>query len=303
METTFVKTKEFIGHSGQIFSIAYNDDFIYSASADKFVTLWNVITGEQDKLAIKFEKTPYSIALISKNEKLVVGLDNGDLHIFDLVYRKELKFYQQHKSAVFFALENKSKTHFYSCDNDGNLAVWNTNSLKLELFLPFNCGKIRRMTLNSDESKLFLACQDGFIRILETNFYNLIDEFYAHEGGVTALCLDPNNEIILLTGGKDAHLKVWNLTTKCCIKSIPAHNYVIYDILFLEYDKFVTISRDKSIKIWDNETLSVLQKIDSKSKGHKHSVNSIVKLNETSFVTASDDKTIKCFSSIELIHR
>jgi WD40 repeat protein len=298
MEKAFVKTKEYIGHSGQIFSIDFFGDFIYSASADKFVTRWNLVTDEQDKFAIRFEKSPYSIALISNNDKLAVGLENGDLHIFDLSDRKELKFYQQHMSGVFYLLENKSKTHFYSCDADGNLAVWNTSSLKLELFLPFNCGKIRRMTLNSDESKLFLACQDGFIRILETHFYNLIDEIYTHEGGVTALCLDPNNETIFLTGGKDAHLKVWNLTTKRCIKSIPAHNYVIYDVLFLVYDKFVTISRDKSIKIWDKETFSVIQKIDSKSKGHKHSVNSIVKLNETSFVTASDDKTIKCFSSI-----
>jgi WD40 repeat protein len=298
MEKAFVKTKEYIGHSGQIFSIDFFGDFIYSASADKFVTRWNLVTDEQDKFAIRFEKSPYSIALISNNDKLAVGLENGDLHIFDLSDRKELKFYQQHMSGVFYLLENKSKTHFYSCDADGNLAVWNTSSLKLELFLPFNCGKIRRMTLNSDESKLFLACQDGFIRILETHFYNLIDEIYTHEGGVTALCLDPNNETIFLTGGKDAHLKVWNLTTKRCIKSIPAHNYVIYDVLFLVYDKFVTISRDKSIKIWDKKTFSVIQKIDSKSKGHKHSVNSIVKLNETSFVTASDDKTIKCFSSI-----
>ncbi len=298
METTFVKTKEFIGHSGQIFSIAFDGNFIYSSSADKFVTRWNFQTSQQDKFAIRFEISPYTISLISNYEKLAVGLENGDLHIFDLLNRKEVKFYQQHKSAVFSALENKSKSHFYSCDADGNLAVWNTSSLKLELFLPFNCGKIRRMTLNSDESKLFLACQDGFIRILETHFYNLIDEIYTHEGGVTALCLDPNNETIFLTGGKDAHLKVWNLTTKRCIKSIPAHNYVIYDILFLAYDKFVTISRDKSIKIWDKETFSVIQKIDSKSKGHKHSVNSIVKLNENSFVTASDDKTIKIFEQV-----
>ena len=42
--------------------------------------------------------------------------------------------------------------------------------------------------------------------------------------------------------------------------------------------------------------MSVLLKIDSKSKGHKHSVNSVVKMNENSFVTASDDRTIKCFS-------
>ena len=133
METTFVKSKEFIGHSGQIFSIAFDGSFIYSAAADRFVTRWNVETEKQDKFAIRFEKTPYSIALISNNEKLAVGLENGDLHIFDLVNRIELKFYQQHKKAVFFLKENKSKKQFYSCDADGNVTVWNSDSLKLEL--------------------------------------------------------------------------------------------------------------------------------------------------------------------------
>ena len=296
METPFYRTKEFVGHSGQIFSLDFDGFFVYSASADKFVTRWNIIKEEQDKFAIRFEKTPYSIALISSNEKLVVGLENGDLHIFDIVQRKEIKFYQQHTKAIFFLKENQSKKHFYSCDADGNLAVWNSESLKLELILPFNCGKIRRIVLNFDESKLFLACQDGFVRILETEFYNLIDEIFTHEEGAAAICLDAENENILFTGGKDAYLKIWNLNTKSCIKSIPAHNFVIYDILFLTNKKFVTISRDKSIKIWDKASMSVLLKIDSKSKGHKHSVNSVVKMNENSFVTASDDRTIKCFS-------
>jgi WD40 repeat protein len=298
METAFVKTKEFIGHSGQIFSIAIFGDFIYSASADKFVTRWNVGTDEQDKFAIRFEKSPYSIAFISNNEKLVVGLENGDLHIFDLVQRIELKFYQQHRTGIFFLLENKSKNQFYSCDADGNVAIWNSVTLKLEVFLPFNCGKIRRMILNQDESKLYLACQDGYIRMLETDFFNLIDEIYTHEGGVTALCLDPLDERFLFTGGKDAHLKVWDINTAKCIKSIPAHNYVIYDLLILNPYNLVTISRDKSIKIWEKATMSVIQKIDSKTKGHKHSVNSIVKINEYSFATASDDKLIKLFSLI-----
>ncbi len=298
MEKTFVKSKEIIGHSGQIFSIAFDGNFIYSSSADKFVTRWDFHTGLQDKFAIRFEKSPYSISLISNDEKLAVGLENGDLHIFDLRDRKEVKFYQQHKSGVFYLKENKSKKHFYSSDADGNLAVWNSDSLKLEVFLPFACGKIRRMSLNSHESKLFLACQDGFVRVLETEFYNLIEEFFAHEGGTTSISLDRENENYLFTGGKDAYLKVWNLNSNQCEKIIPAHNYAIYDILFLDKETFVTISRDKSIKIWDRETLRVLQKIDAKSKGHKHSVNSIVKLNDSSFATASDDKTINYFSLI-----
>jgi WD40 repeat protein len=295
---TFAKTKESIGHSGQIFSIVFDGDFIYSSSSDKYVTRWDIETGKQDKFAIRFEKSPYSLALISNNEKLAVGLENGDLHIFDLHLNKEIKFYQQHKTAIFYLKENKSKKQFYSSDADGNLAVWNTDSLKLEVLLPFDCGKIRRMSLNSDESMLYLACQDGFVRVLETEFYNLIDEFFSHEGGTTSISLDPENENFLFTGGKDAHLKVWNLNSNQCEKSIPAHNYAIYDILFLNKKSFVTLSRDKSIKIWSKEMLSVLQKIDAKSKGHKHSVNSIVKLDDSSFATASDDKTINYFSLI-----
>jgi WD40 repeat protein len=295
---TFAKTKESIGHSGQIFSIVFDGDFIYSSSSDKYVTRWDIETGKQDKFAIRFEKSPYSLALISNNEKLAVGLENGDLHIFDLHLKKEIKFYQQHKTAIFYLKENKSKKQFYSSDADGNLAVWNTDSLKLEVLLPFDCGKIRRMSLNSDESMLYLACQDGFVRVLETEFYNLIDEFFSHEGGTTSISLDPENENFLFTGGKDAHLKVWNLNSNQCEKSIPAHNYAIYDILFLNKKSFVTLSRDKSIKIWSKEMLSVLQKIDAKSKGHKHSVNSIVKLDDSSFATASDDKTINYFSLI-----
>ncbi|MBM3186667.1 MAG: hypothetical protein FJZ67_10230 [Bacteroidetes bacterium] len=298
MERTFVKSKEIRGHSGQIFSIAFDGHFIYSSSADKFVTRWDFQTGKQDKFAIRFDKSPYSISLISNDEKLAVGLDNGDLHIFDLLERKEIKFYQQHKSGIFHLKENKSKNQFYSSDSDGNLAVWNSVSLKLEVFLPFACGKIRRMSLNSDESKLYLACQDGFVRVLETEFYNLIDEYFSHEGGVISINLHPENENQLFTGGKDAHLKIWNLNSKKCEKSIPAHNYAIYDILFLDKETFVTISRDKSIKIWDRKSLRVLQKIDAKSKGHIHSVNSIVKLDDSSFATASDDKTINCFSII-----
>jgi WD40 repeat protein len=296
MHQDFLKSKEFIGHSGQIFSIDFDGNFIYSASADKFVTRWDIMSGNQDSFAIKFEKSPYSIRLFTNAVKLAVGLENGDLHFFDLIKKNEIKYYQQHKSAIFCLLENTSKNQLYSTDSDGNLAVWNTESLKLELILPFSCGKIRRMMLNSEESKLYLACQDGIIRVLDTTFFNLVDEISCHSSGLTAFALYPENENLLLTGGKDAYLKLWDLETKSCLKSVPAHNYVIYDILFSDSKHFVTISRDKSIKVWDTESFNVVQKIEFKQGGHKHSVNSILKIDEYSFATCSDDKSIKLFS-------
>jgi WD40 repeat protein len=147
------------------------------------------------------------------------------------------------------------------------------------------------MCLDETGSKLFLACQDGYVRILETEYFNQIGEFYAHENGVTSLAfITENNQLI--TGGKDAILRIWNLETMQQIKAIPAHNFVIYDIQFLNSDEFITVSRDKSIKIWSLEKLIVLQKIEFKNGGHIHSVNKIQQLNATTFATCSDDKRI-----------
>jgi WD40 repeat protein len=287
----FSKKLVLSGHSGAIYALAFDDEFIYSASADKYVTRWNLVLGTQDKFAIKFSNSPYSICLFDSYSKLAVGLDNGNLHFFDLKNRKELKFYIQHKTGIFSILENSAKKHLYSTDADGNLAIWNTENYDLQLFLPFDCGKIRRMCLDETGSKLFLACQDGYVRILETEYFNQIGEFYAHENGVTSLAfITENNQLI--TGGKDAILRIWNLETMQQIKAIPAHNFVIYDIQFLNSEEFITVSRDKSIKIWSLEKLIVLQKIEFKNGGHIHSVNKIQQLNATTFATCSDDKRI-----------
>ena len=150
--------------------------------------------------------------------------------------------------------------------------------------------------LNKDETLLFLACQDGFVRILDTAYFNLVAEFFGHEDGVTCFSLFPEAERYMLTGGKDAHLILWDLETKTCLKSIPAHNYVIYDILYFDAKHFLTISRDKTIKVWDSKAMQVIQKIDSKKGGHKHSINSVLRVDQHNFATCSDDKSIKLFT-------
>jgi len=289
--SNFSKKLTLAAHSGALYSIAFDNEFLYSAAADKYVTRWNLELGTQDKFAIKFSNSPYSICLFAGNSKLAVGLDNGNLHFFDLNDRKELKFYIQHKTGIFSLLENPFKKQLFSTDADGNLAVWNTESYELLLFLPFDCGKVRRMCLDETGSKLFLACQDGYIRILETEYFNQIGEFYAHENGVTSLAFHTESKH-LISGGKDAILRVWNLEIKQQIKAIPAHNFVIYDIQFLNSSEFITVSRDKSIKIWSYVKLIVTQKIEFKNGGHIHSVNKIQQLNPISFATCSDDKKI-----------
>lgn len=285
----FSKKLVFEGHSGAIYSLQYDGQFIYSASADKYVVRWNLTTGEQDKFAIRLPATPYSIQLIDQHSKLVTGLSNGDIHIFDLAERKELKFYKLHKKGVFALAENPLKQQFYSADGDGTLSVWDVQTLELLIQLPFDCGKIRRIIPSKDGSLVYICCQDGNIRCIDTTYFNLIDVFFAHEGGAGTIL---EREHLLITGGKDAHINIQDHISKSVFKRIPAHNYMIYELIQLDDQLIVSVSRDKTIKIWNTADWSVLQRLDLKKGGHRHSVNCAVKINETTFATASDDARI-----------
>jgi WD40 repeat protein len=295
----FRKCKELSGHSAGVYSLAFDQSYIYSGSADKFVARWDLERGVQDNFAIRFESPVYSICLISNNEKLVVGLANGDLHVFDLNERKEIKFYQQHKTALFAISSNPAKGHFYVADADGNLSVWDETTLDLLLYLPLDCGKIRRSAVSTSGRFMAVACQDGNFRVFDSENYNEIATVNAHKGGTTSLLFDPSDESALFTGGKDAWMRSWNWEIGSLLKEIPAHNYVIYDIISLdEGQTLVTASRDKTIKVWNKDHLSFIQRLDLKAGGHRHSVNCLIKMDERSFASGSDDKRMILFEKM-----
>lgn len=295
----YKKQIEIVGHAGAIYTCKYDQHFIYTGSADTYVTRWLPKEGLQDKFAIKMDHPVYAMEMIN-NRYLVVGLSSGSFHIFDLELRQEIKHFKQHVKAIFSITFNDKMGQLYVGDADGNLSVWDTSTFELMIYLPLNCGKIRNIRITADGCLIVASCQDGTARIFETEGFNEIITIIAHKEGTTIAQFDPLNPELLLTGGKDALLNSWNWQTGELRKSIPAHNYVIYDLIFIENGfRFVTASRDKTIKIWDSNDLKVLQRIEFKQGGHRHSVNSMVKLSETSFASVGDDKKLILWTKAE----
>jgi len=285
------KSKEIIGHAGAIYACITKGDYIYTGSSDKYLTRWRISDGSQDKFAIKFNHSVYAMN-ITKEEFLVVGLSNGALHFFDINKRKEIKFYTQHKKGIFSIEYNLIRDHIYVADADGNLSVWESDGRKLLIYLPLGCGKVRSIDIFNDGSYFALACQDGNIRVFESEYFNEVSKIYAHKEGASSLLFHPLNNNQLISGGKDALLKLWDWRSGKELKSIAAHNYAIYRISSIKNGELiVTASRDKNIKLWDS-SLNILRRIDYKQGGHNHSVNDLCTINENTFVSCSDDKRI-----------
>jgi WD40 repeat protein len=289
----WVKKSELIGHASSIYAICNNQQKIYTASGDTFVARWDLNTLSQDGFAIKSEASVYAIQLIRDSSLLVIGTSSGSLHVIDLQQKKEIHHILQHKEAIFCIVENKLKNQLYVSDAVGNISVWDSNSFELLLNLPLEVGKIRAILVDEVGANMYIGGQDGKIRVFETVYFNEVHCFRAHQDGVNCLSFHPDKPKVLLSGGKDGFLRVWDRSKFSKIIEIPAHNFGIYALQFVNNNKqFISISRDKSIKVWNANTLEVVQKIERKQGGHSHAVNSICKIDELSFVTVGDDKRI-----------
>lgn len=284
---SFTKFQQITGHKGPIYALSQDDEFIYSASADKFVARWHKQDGAQDSFAVQCSQAPFCLLSAPSLQQLVIGLSDGHLHVIDTHIKKEIKHLVGHQSAVFALAFNAQQQHFYSADADGKLLIWDS-SWNLLLTLPLGCGKIRQIVLSADGHFIYTVGADGFYRKFETTFYNEVQQIYAHQNGCTALCLLPNGDI--LSAGKDAYIRRWS-ANGVKLAAFPAHLGTIYQLLVLPSGCYASASRDKTIKIWSQQNDQILQKLDLQMAGHRNSINALIPINE-GFASAGDDKRI-----------
>ena len=287
------KRVELTGHAASIYAVCSHNDKIYSASGDKFVAAWDIIQEKQDNFAIKTEFSNYSIEYLTETNLLIIGTSTGAFYVVDVLNKQELHFIVQHTSAIFSMKENRLKNQLYVADADGNLSVWNSLTWELILFLPLLVGKIRKLLVVDQGESIYLACQDGTIRKYDTRFFNEQLVIKAHKEGVNCMAFFPNKDQVIISGGKDGFLRIWSLKTVSCVLELPAHNFGIYQILFFNQgNHFCSVSRDKSIKVWNSVDCSVIQKIERKQGGHSHAVNDVCKIDEQTLCTVGDDKRL-----------
>lgn len=289
MNTFWQKQAEFIGHSAPIYACVSHKDWLYSSSGDKFVTRWSISKQQQDNFAIHLDSPAYSLCLIQHSSLLIACCTNGTIVAIDVNSKQLLWEHNFFGKAIFSSVELPNEKLIVFGDAEGQLGIVDFQG-NLQANFQLNCGKIRQLI--SHGNKMFSASQDGKWRQFELPTFNEIQTQYAHEGGVNTLLYFPNSHT-LLTGGKDAHLRLWDIISQQELISIAAHYQTIYGIyLTNDFNKIVSVSMDKTIKIWDAESWKVEQRIEFKQGGHSRSVNGCLITENNKIITFSDDKKI-----------
>ena len=289
------------GHSGCVYAMdkGFSENTVFTGGSDRFIALWNLETLQAEKFSAALPAPIYTICHIPEKNILLAGTTTGSIHILDLDKKEEIKILQHHRAPVFDIQYSLKTNCFYTAGGDGNFAVCSLDTLSLLKMKKLSYDKVRSIAFNDMTSEIAVGLGDSNVLIFDLHTLDYKKDFIAHElaekiVGANIVRYSPDGKF-LLTGGRDAHLKIWKSQSYELVKSIPAHNWAIYDIVFNpDATLFATASRDKTIKIWDAKTYQILKRITKENfEAHTHSVNKLIWSTYHNYlVSVGDDKMV-----------
>ena len=185
--------------------------------------------------------------------------------------------------------------HLFTAGGDGVFTKWSIDHQTPLESIRISFKAIRSVAYNKEKDEFALGCSDGAIYFLDKTSFMITSSWSAcHLPSVFSLVFHPDNERII-SGGRDALLKVWHRKNGEMIHVVPAHRFTINHLtLNTDGNLLFTASRDKSIRVWDALNFKLLLSINGpKNEGHQNSVNRLLWFDsQQSLISASDDRQI-----------
>lgn len=288
------KIAQLTGHNASIFALAADADprYFLSAGGDGWIVRWDLDNPTVGKLIAKVETQIFSLLNLPDSNKLVVGNMNGGVHWVDLENPNETKNIAHHQKGVFDILSINESV--FTIGGEGKITRWSAAEGRSLESLHLSNQSLRSTAFRLKTNEIVIGASDNAIYVLDAHSLKLKKTIQnAHENSVFTLKYSPDGRY-LLSGGRDAHLKIWDVQNDfALINSQPAHWFTINDLVFHPNGHwFATASRDKTIKIWDAQTFELLKVLDTvRNGGHINSVNRLLWL-ENYLISCSDDRSI-----------
>lgn len=292
------KLDTFGGHRDCVYALEHGSQVnqFFSAGGDGQVVRWRLDRPDLGELVAQVPASVYALALHPVSGLLWVGQNYEGLHLIDPVQKRETGSLKLTTAALFDITFHRNDA--FVALSDGVVVVVDVETLIVRRYLKASDQSARCLAVNPVERELAVGYSDTAVRIFDLETYDLKRTIQAHTNSVFTVNYSPDFQF-LLTAGRDAHLKVWDVEQGYTLhEDVAAHLFAINHLAFSpDGDLFATASMDKSIKIWDAHTYRLLKVVDrARHAGHGTSVN---KLLWTSYhhqlLSASDDRTISAW--------
>ena len=275
-------------HLGSIYALTeINQNEFVSAGGDGIILKWNLEKQEPPKALQKISGQIFTMK--TRNEyELVVGDMNGGIHLIDLQNGILKKSIQSNAGSVFDFLIHDGI--LFSAHKSGKVICWN-NALEPIHVISASSNSLRALALNDDRNMCLICGSEGSVFGFDLKNFEM--KFSVLVSKMSLFSIAMLNGPQFLTAGRDAKLyEVKNNRVKeICIAHLNTINQILIP---QDTEWFATAGRDRELKIWSKDDLSLLKVINAmRDGGHTASVNRLLFMPaHQSLISAGDDKTV-----------
>jgi len=285
------------GHQNPIFAVSsgLQSSSVFTAGNDKGVVEWDLGSGKFKRILCSVPSSVYTLHLLPGSSILVIGMRNGEVWCVDVEQQTLLHKMKTEKGAVFAIRSLTKKRELIAIGEEGVAYVWSIDNFELLYRFRVSPTTVRTIEPFHGESQLAFADKDGYIYLYDVADFKEITKRKVHDMPVTSLA---SNELFLFSGGRDAKLYQLEQKDLSTVQELTPHLFTVYGILLHPtFPVFATISRDKSIKIWNSTSFALLKNIslDRGYDAHRLSINTAI-WHGNQLVTAGDDKLVKIWN-------
>ncbi|MFD2513783.1 WD40 repeat domain-containing protein [Pontibacter locisalis] len=285
------------GHRDCVYTLEQSgkNSTFFSAAGDGMVAAWNLNEPEIGELVAQVSSSIYALRYVPERNLLLIGQNQEGVQVIDLDNKQVLKSVALPKVAIFDICHVAGQHKAFVAMGNGGICVLNSESFELKTIIRKSDQSVRCLAYNTFSDELAAGYSDNTVRVFDAGSLDLKYELKSHTNSVFTVAYSPDGKL-LLTGGRDAHLRVWEVEQEYKERGyLIAHMYTINHITYSpDGTHFATCSMDKSIKLWDAQTFKLLKVIDKvRNASHGTSVNKLFwSAHKNQLVSCSDDRTI-----------
>jgi WD40 repeat protein/serine/threonine protein kinase len=307
------------GHDSSVYSIAFSPDGNWRATGDANGQICLSHGETQTMIPSVHSSAVSSLAFSSDGHWLATGGVEGVVTIWDVERQQQLCRFKGHQDRIHNLSFSPDLTSIASASDDGTTRVWNLNAEGASRLFGDQDLPVFSLAYSRDGSRLAIGTGNGkvtpggIVKVRDTQSHSLVKPpISAAEGRVLALDFSLDGKL-LITGGYDSTLRIWNLDSQASPRVIPA--FPTQDRLHFRQSAIgsLAVSPDGTLiaasfghptihqsdyaqvaKIWDLDSGGLVATLE----GHSNTIGSVAfSPDGKQLATASDDRQIILWST------
>ncbi len=270
-------------HTGAVGSVRFSPDgkVLASGSHDTSVRLWNVRDGRCFMVLQRHTKGVRSVAWSPDGCTLASGSEDTSVQLWQVKTGERIRTLQGHKSGVWTVNFSPDGNTLASSGHDTFVQLWDVQKGQCKRTLQGHSSWVHSVSFSPDSQLLVSGSVDFSVRLWNVRSGQCLRLLQGHKSGVWTVNFsqiyisnindipvsnfqlsnkvkeDSNkftikNNFLLVSGGSDALVRLWNIASGECFKTLQGHTSWVRSLSFSPDDNTLASSSfDLSIRLWN----------------------------------------------------